>query len=168
MTGIHSKTLHDFYLYGSPLSCLLPSNKTTLSYRQFFSFLFFNVYLKPLLGLCFICENFQKFFFLCSLIFFSLFRYRKEMHMTFSSFVLHLSTSVPLSPAKQRNPQIAEHVRIAKSTVVASFFLRYRSLDHTVHFAHIKDMHDWTRSQPRIFSPPNMEEKVPRERAQAM
>lgn len=163
MTGISNT--HDFYLYGSPLSCLLPSNKTTFSYKKFF---FLNVYLKPLLGLCFICENFQKFFFSCSLIFFSLFRYRKEMRMTFSSFVLHLSTSVPCSLAKQRNPQIAEHVRTAKSTVLTSFFLWYRSLYHTVHFARIKDMHDWTRSQPRTFSPPNTEEKVPRERAQAM
>lgn len=146
------------------LVCCLATRPPSLTRNSFF----LNVYLKPLLGLCFICENFQKFFFSCSLIFFSLFRYRKEMRMTFSSFVLHLSTSVPCSLAKQRNPQIAEHVRTAKSTVLTSFFLWYRSLYHTVHFARIKDMHDWTRSQPRIFSPPNTEEKVPRERAQAM
>lgn len=102
------------------------------------------------------------------LYFFPLFRYKKEMYVPFRSFVLHLFSSVPHSLAKQRNPQIAEHVLTAKSTVVDSSFLWLGDSYCKVHFTCIKDTHDWTRRYPRIFFPSDIREKVPRERAQAM
>lgn len=47
------------------LVCCLATRPPSLTRNSFF----LNVYLKPLLGLCFICENFQKFFSLVHLYF---------------------------------------------------------------------------------------------------